>query len=129
MTRRGASLRAGSWVWLTPALLMACTSARSVIPKTSDGSGGGVADVTDAGTGGIHTGAGGIYGGAGGIHAGAGGMNAGTGGVDAGAGKLDAKPDSAGNVGGTDATPSDASIICATGAHVCGGQCVSNTDV
>ncbi len=102
MTRQGATLRAGSWVWLTPVVLMACTSARSVIPTMPVGSAD--SGVTDVGTGVIDVG----------------------GAVpDVGQAVSDAKHDAP-------TMAVDAQLDsggCPAGAHVCGGQCVSNIDV
>src|SRR5256885_11477349 len=99
MTRPWASLRARSLIWLTPALLMACLPPRPTL------------NVPD------------------------GGIDAGPGAMDGGAGKADGKPvgtggatGSGGALGSGGAAGVDAGG-CVAGAHLCGGQCVSNTDV
>ena len=98
MRREWISLRAGGWVWLAPALLMACLPPRPSF-NTQVQTDGSVADGSPSV------------------------IDTGPGVPDVGVGKPDAKPDGSGGVGGVDAGG------CVTGAHLCGGQCVSNTDV
>ncbi len=118
MTRQGAPPRARSWHWLAPALLMACTTARSVslTPAATD------AGVTDAGMFAVDS---------------AGVTDAGVFAVD-GAATQDAKRDGSAvvEVGSADTgcgpdahLCGDGGFQCSDGFHSCGGLCVSNNSV
>jgi hypothetical protein len=66
--------------------------------------------------------------------AGSGGVDTGSGAMDVGAGKPDGKPGAGGATGSGGAVGSGGAAGvdaggCVAGAHLCGGQCVSNTDV
>ncbi len=106
MTRRGTPLRAGLWIWLTPALLMACLSPRPSLTTPGERDGG-----ADGGLGVI---------------------DSGPGAVDVGTDKPDTKVNGAGGAGGVGGVGGVGEVDaggCVAGAHVCGGQCVSNGDV